>query len=74
VQTEIHPDVLNSSDGSGCQERLSLQGAHQTAVSRLSMCPGITKNVHNVTLYFLNVAVDICRGMCNTVCIFCVIC
>ena len=70
VQTQIHPDTLYSSRGSDCQERLSLQGAHQTAVSGLSRCQSITKHVHNVTLYCWHVAVDICHEMCITLCIF----
>ena len=74
VQTEIPPDTLYSSHVSACQERLSLQGAHQTAVSRLSMCQCINKHVHNVTLYCWHLAVDICHKMCITVCIFWVIC
>ena len=33
VQTERHPDILNSSVGSDCQKGLSVQRAHQAAVS-----------------------------------------
>ena len=70
VQTEIHPGFRIISYGSDRQKRLSLQGAHQTTVSRLSMCQCITKHVHNVTLYCWHVSVDICHRICITVCIF----